>query len=254
MRFLHYPPTQNAARRQSKENVLLALYIVIFWVGSCFEAQYLTLRSVLFVSNLSGNSQLRQLGKLFKKFSKCMQLFSVLITLFQFYSIQLYSAERIFLRGLWLKTLESSWLLEISRRIFRALRFLFLQRWFGFLRLMRLFPLISYFLLPVVLEVQVWTWSSSALAVRTATRLGFQEAPPSFQEVPPNHFQPGPTAAVVFALVAKGQCLNSATIIGLRFYTPSDSSFKEAFLKSDLDSHGFWLFWEAGERWCDSSS
>lgn len=120
--------------------------IVTFWVSSCSQAQYPTLRCVLFVSNVSNNFQLRQLRKL--KFSKYKQLFPVLITLFRFYAMQLYSAEWIFLRSLWLKTLESSWLLGISQRILGRYASYSWSGDLGFLRLMQLFPLILIFSFP----------------------------------------------------------------------------------------------------------
>lgn len=61
---------------------------------------------------------------------------------------------------------------------------------------MWLFSFDPCFLLAMLLEAQLWTWSSSALAVPTATWLDFQKALPSFQEAPPKHFQPGPAAVL----------------------------------------------------------
>lgn len=80
-----------------------------------------------------------------------MQLFSVLITLFQFYAVQLCSAQWIFLCGLWLKTVESSWLLGISQRILGCYASYSWSGDLGFLRLMRLFPLIPLF-------SSLWCW------------------------------------------------------------------------------------------------
>lgn len=181
--------------------------VIKFWVGSCFEAQCLILRSVLFISNFSGDFQLQQLGKFVRIFqapaliSSPNRLTPALLRAAPF-------TEQLFLCGLWLKTLESSWLLGISQRILGHYASYSWSGDLGLWRLTRLFPLIPvfsfnpYFLLPVVLEVQSWAWTSPALAVATAMQLDFSRG--SSWAFPARCGDPIVVLAVVFAPVEKG--------------------------------------------------
>lgn len=125
--------------------------IIKFWVGSCFEAQCLILRSVFSISNFSFSSRI---WENLLEFSEHLLLFPALMALFQLCSVQLHSAEQLFLRGPWLRTLESSWCFGISQRILGHYASYSWSGDLGFLRLMQLFPLIPvlsfnpYFLLP----------------------------------------------------------------------------------------------------------
>lgn len=178
--------------KAKKKSTLGITYIITFWAGSCLEAQYLALRSVLFVSNLTGNFQLRQLRKLFKIFEVHAVIFSSNHLILVLFHSALFSRVDF---PTWSMTEDPRVILASwdQPKDFRALRFLFLKRCFGIFEISAAFSFDPYFPLPVALEVQIWTWSSSVPAVPTATWLGFQEAPPSFQEAPPKHFQPGPT-------------------------------------------------------------
>jgi len=115
--------------------------IITFWVDSCFEARYLTLRSVLFVSTLSGNFQLWQLRQLFK----FCHVHAVIFSSNHLISIFFCSAEWIFLHGLLLQTLESSWLLDISQRILGHYASYCWSSDLRFLRLVQLSPLVPVF-------------------------------------------------------------------------------------------------------------
>lgn len=251
-----YPSTGNAARRQSKAKVLLALYTRLL----NFELAAALRHNAWFWSlcysslNFSGNFQLQQL----RKFVRIFQAPALIPSPNRFISALLHSAERVFLRGLWLQTLESSWLFGINQRIFGHYAAYSWSGNLGFLRLTRLFPLIPifsfnpYFLLLVVLEAQIWPWSSSALAVPTATCLSFPKAPPRFSRGSSWEFPARSWCWLAFCSGGEGKVFQFCHHNRITLLNPERFQLQSSIWRSDLDSHGFGLFWEAGERGCDS--
>lgn len=132
-------PTNTQRCKETKQRNwffnIIYVYKITFWVGALRHNIWLWGLCFSYLVTVSWGCWESSL-----KFSKYMQLFPVLITLFQFYSIQLCSAECIFLHGLWLKTLESSWILGISQKILDHYTSYSWSGDLGFLRLMKLFP------------------------------------------------------------------------------------------------------------------